>query len=36
LRYRAQIALEVAPEAELPLTAEELDALMLIGKTAGK
>jgi hypothetical protein len=36
MRYRAQIAMEAAPEAEEPLTAEELDALKLMGKNAGK
>ncbi len=36
LRYRAQIALEIAPEAELPFTAEELDAFKLMPKTSGK
>ncbi len=36
MRERAQIALAVAPQSEEPLTAEELDALILMSKTAGK
>jgi hypothetical protein len=36
LRYRAQIALGVAPEAEQPLTAEELETLKLLGKITGE
>ncbi|MGA2795659.1 MAG: DUF5681 domain-containing protein [Roseiarcus sp.] len=35
LRDRAQIALEVAPQAEEPLTTEELEALKLMRKTDG-
>jgi hypothetical protein len=36
MRNRVPIASDVAPKAEEPLTAEELDALTLMAKTAGK
>jgi hypothetical protein len=36
LRYRAQLALVAAPEAEAPLTAEELEILKLIGKSVAE
>jgi hypothetical protein len=36
LRYRAQIAMGVAPDAEQPLTTEELETLKLIGKISGE